>query len=326
MKHGEQPGPSDDRGRRAVTEDENGDADTNAQLRAMRSVWLSMRDEDPPDGGLVDLLAAARAKAATMRAQPTLWQRVLAVLRRPPALAFATVVVLVGGAVLVVGRGSGDRSSDLAAGSSGMLDEPSRRSKVSAHEPAITAGTSSTRAAPDGEGPGAERDKATIVVGAAAAAAETPQPTEAPMGTGGASATAERVKAVNTTRRPGPRPPGDSAAGAGREPPAPRPTSTETGIAATPRPTATETGVAAAPPSGERASRSSERRGAGLDQLYRQCSSAARRGDCAAVRRLVAQIKQQDRAYRGQLAKDAAVGKCLASEASEQPEASRASE
>jgi len=33
------------------------------ELRAMRSVWLAMRDEDPPERGLAELLAAARAKA-----------------------------------------------------------------------------------------------------------------------------------------------------------------------------------------------------------------------------------------------------------------------
>ncbi|MGH9887375.1 MAG: hypothetical protein ACREBE_17735, partial [bacterium] len=122
VKHGgEQPG-TEDRGSRAVTEDD-ADADTTAQLRAMRSVWLSMRDEAPPDGGLVDLLSAARAKAETLRARPTLRQRLAAWVRRPPALAFATVVVLVGGAVLVLGRSSGHRGSDLAAGSSGAITE-----------------------------------------------------------------------------------------------------------------------------------------------------------------------------------------------------------
>jgi hypothetical protein len=62
--------------------------------------------------------------------------------------------------------------------------------------------------------------------------------------------------------------------------------------------------------------------GARLAQLYQQCSSAARRGDCTSVRRLVLQIKQEDRGYRGRLARDAAVAKCLASEASQASEAS----
>jgi hypothetical protein len=60
-----------------------------------------MRDEEPAAGGLDALLAAARAKAVTMQPRPTLWQRLAAGLRRPTTLAFATVLVLAGGAVLV---------------------------------------------------------------------------------------------------------------------------------------------------------------------------------------------------------------------------------
>ncbi len=94
---------------RTMVDDDVDPGDTNdqlagedAKLRAMRSVWLTMRDEEPSDGGLAVLMAAARSKAAEL-APPTLWQRALAGLRRPPVLAFATVLVLLGGAV-VVGR------------------------------------------------------------------------------------------------------------------------------------------------------------------------------------------------------------------------------
>jgi hypothetical protein len=74
------------------------------ELRAMRQVWLEMREQEPPAGGMVDLLAAARAKAMAMQPPPPWWQRVVAALRRPPVLAFATVVVLIGGAVLFTRR------------------------------------------------------------------------------------------------------------------------------------------------------------------------------------------------------------------------------
>ncbi len=47
-----------------------GDGDDDAQLRAMRSVWLSLPDEEPPQGGMTELLAAARAKAADMQDRP----------------------------------------------------------------------------------------------------------------------------------------------------------------------------------------------------------------------------------------------------------------
>jgi hypothetical protein len=64
--------------------------------------WLSLPDEDPPERGLAELMAAARVKAEIM-ARPPWWKRALDVMKRPPVLALATVVVLVGG-VIVVGH------------------------------------------------------------------------------------------------------------------------------------------------------------------------------------------------------------------------------
>ncbi|MDQ3367129.1 MAG: hypothetical protein M3680_17035, partial [Myxococcota bacterium] len=82
--------------------DGDGDDDLDdGRLTAMRSVWLSMRDEEPAPGGMDALLAAARAKATAMQPQPSWWQRVMTTVRRPPVLAFASVVLLAGGAVLV---------------------------------------------------------------------------------------------------------------------------------------------------------------------------------------------------------------------------------
>jgi hypothetical protein len=84
-----------------VTERDD-DAD-DERLRSLRAVWLSMPDEDPPERGLAELLAAARSKAEEM-AEPSWWERVVAMLRRPPVLALATVMILIGGAVLVANR------------------------------------------------------------------------------------------------------------------------------------------------------------------------------------------------------------------------------
>jgi hypothetical protein len=47
-------------------------------------------------------------------------------------------------------------------------------------------------------------------------------------------------------------------------------------------------------------------------ELYAQCESAARRGDCAAVRRIVERITRSARGYRERIAKEPAVAKCLA--------------
>jgi hypothetical protein len=49
-----------------------------------------------------------------------------------------------------------------------------------------------------------------------------------------------------------------------------------------------------------------------LAQLYQQCESAARRGDCVAVRLMVGRIAKTDRSYRARVAKDSPVAKCLA--------------
>ena len=91
-------------GRSPRADDDDDVRDDDPKLRAMRAVWLTMRDEDPPERGMAELLAAARVTAEAMQPRPGLWQRLVAGLRRPPVLAFATVVVLVGGAAIVVGR------------------------------------------------------------------------------------------------------------------------------------------------------------------------------------------------------------------------------
>jgi hypothetical protein len=75
------------------------DDDEDPQLKSLRQVWLSMRDEDPPTRGLDALMAAARSHVDVL-AKPTLWQRIVAALRSPPILALATVMILIGGVVL----------------------------------------------------------------------------------------------------------------------------------------------------------------------------------------------------------------------------------
>lgn len=84
--------------------DRDDDELDDASLQSMRAVWLSMRDEEPPAAGMSALLAAARAKAEQMRPRPSWWERALAILRRPPVLAFATVMILIGGAVAITRR------------------------------------------------------------------------------------------------------------------------------------------------------------------------------------------------------------------------------
>ena len=79
--------------------------------------WLSLPDEEPPERGLAELMAAARMKAEVM-ASPPWWKRLFAVMRRPPVLALATVMILVCG-VIVVGR-----HHDQAAAPAPAIDVP----------------------------------------------------------------------------------------------------------------------------------------------------------------------------------------------------------
>jgi hypothetical protein len=95
--------------------------DDDDRLKSLRAVWLSLPEEEPPERGFADLMAAARVKAEQMsaaaagEAKPSLWQRFLDSMRRPPVLALATVMVLIGGAVLVGRHGDEMESSPTVA-------------------------------------------------------------------------------------------------------------------------------------------------------------------------------------------------------------------
>jgi hypothetical protein len=55
------------------------------------------------------------------------------------------------------------------------------------------------------------------------------------------------------------------------------------------------------------------KRGPSVDQLLRQCQTAAGRGDCAAAKVIAAQIAKTDAEfYRTRVTKDAAISRCLA--------------
>jgi hypothetical protein len=126
----------------------HGEDDDDPQLKSLRAVWLSMPDEDPPERGLDALMAAARTKATEMSAAPVAedetpswWQRFLAGLRRPPVLAFATVLVLVAGAVLVGNRHTKLDATAPSGGASPSSEDvptqaPTERSYETAPPPA----------------------------------------------------------------------------------------------------------------------------------------------------------------------------------------------
>jgi len=332
--------------------------DGDPKLRAMRAVWLTMRDEEPPDRGLAELLAAARGAAETMRGRPTLWQRLVAGWRRPPALALATVMVLVGGAVILGRRGVDVPAPAAPSGAPGLVVAPPA--------PRTESGPDLRKAGAVAESDGSADGPAKIALalerhGSADGSVKVELASK-PLGPGGGKAasanasppTASVVVVPDRARRTAGSPPvgaawkdtGEPEAGAvAHEMPrmavAPRSTATD-GRPSHPVPASTRepagpsddldgaAGVANEPPpppifeaeATKKADRS-EATGAGhdkqqaapavpLEQLYKQCASAARRGDCAAVRLMVGRIKKSDRSYRTRVAKDAAVAKCLA--------------
>jgi hypothetical protein len=103
--------------------------------------WLSLTDEDPPERGFAELMAAARAKAEVM-AHPPWWKRIADLLKRPPVLALATVIVLIGG-VIVVHRDAAEVASPAASPS-----PPAENMRGASPPPAVEAAPGGAGAAP----------------------------------------------------------------------------------------------------------------------------------------------------------------------------------
>jgi hypothetical protein len=296
-----------------VTDRDNDDP----QLSSLRAVWLNMPDEDPPERGLAELMAAARVKAEEM-AKPSWWQRLVASLRRPPVLAFATLLVLIGGAVFI-----GQRRDKLEAPSEVASEERAQNAaeNVRAVEEPARAQESvldhDEERAPD-------RNAAPALVAppeepTAVAPPARPRPARvtrhqndrtapgrAPARTAGRGATAHAPETTITTGTLrdkaaidgvsfGP----DSASSA----PAPESQAHEAPKAAATAELASDADDApatrAAPPPSRAA------------QYLAQAKSAAARGDCAAARVLMKRAASADAAaYRKAIASDAALKKC----------------
>lgn len=296
------------------------DDDDDPQLSSLRAVWLNMPDEDPPERGLAELMAAARVKAEEM-ATPSWWQRLVALLRRPPVLALATVLVLLGGAVFVGQRrdkleatpevASGEPAQTAvaspaspASGSAAqpMLAEPAA---APAPEPAQVAKPAPARiAAPErqrlrptvrsraeatapGRGPATGSTR-----GATRAPARSAPPSASGAGTGATARTLQDKQALDGT---------SFELGSTSSAPAPRAQAPEA-----PKATAAPEADAEDSPVNRRASTPSR-----AAQYLAQAKSAAARGDCAAARELMKRAASADAAaYRKALADDAALKKC----------------
>jgi hypothetical protein len=309
------------------------EADDDPQLKSLRAVWLSMPDEDPPERGLAELMAAARVKAEAMT-KPSLWQRIAALLLRPPVLALATVLILIGGAVFIGQRKESigpaepvvevDRARDLNAGSAATAPTIAPEQAPVESEEAAQAPTGS---APTIAAPSAEHATADPQLAPARPTRKPPaskpspsKPTDVKTSTsrgvtrGGEDRTGtssgtkleanegalEKKQVLSSDKFAQPPPPPPSPAPAPPRSPAPQ----------TEAPSAETTVVGGAPQADS--GRASEPAPSRAPQYVAQAKSAAARGDCSAARTLMKRVAKEDATvYRNALASDAALKKCV---------------
>ncbi|MGN6106930.1 MAG: hypothetical protein ACTHU0_17625 [Kofleriaceae bacterium] len=318
-------------------DDERDDVETRESddpvMASMRSVWLSMRDEEPSSAGLSGLLAAARAQAeAIQERRLPWWRRAWLAARRPPVLAFASVAVLLGGALWITGRRENFDAAPVV-------------STASERVPAEARGSSFEPSSAEAPSPETAIDRPAQERGAAPVLPEPRDLTAAPApSSDGASSARPRVRVqAETTESRRPRARGGSGReGAEQAVPtaAPPPSSADSIAVGRFDDQATAGGQTVAipndqgkPEAANKADRSDSvstalrdtrpaAKGAPggafsshADQptaLLGQLSSAAERGDCTAVRDLVARLTRLDaEVARAQIARSAAVRRCL---------------
>jgi hypothetical protein len=309
-----------------VTDDDHIDDD---QLKQMRSVWLSMRDDDaePSDRGMAALMAAAREQAdagrrrGTSNPTPSWWAKLVDQLRRPPVLAMATVVVLIGGAVVISQRGEEMRTESEMA-SAPDYAEDKRVATPPASEP--TGEIVAKEQAPGAED---ERDRDDLAAGSAAASPSpapvvTQRPRQKPRRSAGP---ADQGLAFEPKQEPPAEEATSSAEGAKKDVAKAPTLELATGDDMQPKGgSVADTASVAEPPApapnkpvsrkplpsieGEdRAGKSTT-----IAQLVKQCEAAAAKNDCAAVRTIASKIEKQDPStYRLKVSKNAAVARCL---------------
>ena len=255
------------------------------QLKSLRAVWLSMPDEEPPDRGLAELMAAARVKADQL-ATPSWWERVVAVLRRPAVLALATVMVLLGGAVILGRRGDKMEANPPAPASPAVEQLPETTRNVEQSERAPAADT---------------KDLEPHEAPAKPEVTATPRPRREALHAAPTGSTGEADR---------PRQPVPTEAAPTEAPPAPPLEATDAEAVAGER---SDTGLARAPRGG-RAPEPAHVPAAESPSpvTLAQVKAAATRGDCAAARALASQSARQDpRYYKSAVLADPSIKKCL---------------
>jgi hypothetical protein len=254
------------------------DDDDDPQLDSLRAVWRSMPEADPPERGLGELMAAARAKADEL-AKPSWWQRVVAVMKRPPVLAMATILLLIGGGI-VISRGRDQLATERPprAATTEHAQVTDRRAETKP-EPPVAPGFGSASAV----------DSTQVVVTSPPVVKSPPSHRHVPKSPP-AQHVAHEEPPVDRTKAEGRA--GDDAVGEGGEQPA-SVGGTATGTAPEAQQQALEVKVS---PS----------------QLLVRCRAAAARRDCPAAKAIAREISDRDAAfYRRNVANDVEIKPCL---------------
>ncbi|HEY1552148.1 MAG TPA: hypothetical protein VGG28_30185 [Kofleriaceae bacterium] len=257
------------------------DDDDDPQLHSMRAAWRSLPDEDPPERGLAELMAAARQHATVMADARVPWWKMLL---RPPVLALATVLVLIGGVFAVTATHKGVSSEPA-----GVEDQST-----------VPAAAPQQREAPvapsTGEVANPPPSPAAVANPPPSPAAATPPALEKPRTVAPAHHTAPRSVPAQPLAEPPPPPAaaGGAASAADDEADAPAPSTRAPVLKASrpdlPTPTRRQLD----------------------DQLLGQARSAAGRGDCETAKKIAARIQADDPEYYAQsVTPDAALAKCL---------------
>jgi hypothetical protein len=257
------------------------DDDDDPQLRSMRAAWRSLPDEDPPERGLAELMAAARQQASVMSGARTPWWKMLL---RPPVLALATVLVLIGGVFAVT------------ATHKGVSPEPTGVDQT-------TAPVASPPPPPSREAP---------VVPATGGLAQPQSPTPAPAESSPAIAKPPAPPPAHHTATHALAPPKvvDHLEAPVASPPPPPPAAAARDDDESDAPAPATRGAISKSAASDAAASTPRRQ---LDgQLLAQCRDAASRGDCETAKKIAARIQADDAAYYTQsVATDTAIAKCL---------------
>ncbi|HEY1813325.1 MAG TPA: hypothetical protein VGG74_13330 [Kofleriaceae bacterium] len=275
------------------------DDDDDPQLRPLRAAWRSMPDEDPPERGLDELMAAARQQAGVMaEARAPWWKRLAATLLRPPVLALASVLILLGGLFVVTSsqKGVSPEPTPIEQSSAPAASVPSAGAGSAA-----AATTSDTTIAP----PVAKTPQQPPVAAPAPAPARQRAPTH--------HAAALPKAPARGLEEVAPAKPAPAMAPEAATPPVVEPAPTagaafeDDGNAA---PATTRSPVKKLPAADVDAAETPRHQ---LDdQLLAQCRAAATRGDCEVARQLAKRISNDDAAYyQAHVVGDATIAPCL---------------